>query len=102
MKKVTTLLAVSALLVLVGCGKSNEYTPPADASGEAIFSAACTQCHTPVSQDVAMVLSEGVANKEAIIAKVQSGSMRMPSFTNIQGEAADRLADYVLSHSGSQ
>lgn len=103
MKKLNMLLAASVVLVLVGCGgKSNDYTPAADASGETMFSMACTQCHTPISQDVVMVISESMASKEAIIAKFQSGSMRMPAFENINGEAADRLAEYVLSHSQTQ
>ena len=99
MKKISFVLAVSALFVLVGCGASKDYTPPAGASGENIFSTACTECHKPLSANVAMILSEKVANKEAIIKKFQSGSMRMPAFKNIRGEAADRLADYVLANS---
>ena len=99
MKKLNCALTMSALLILVGCGASKDYTPPADASGETIFSSACTECHKPISANVAMILSEKVANKEAIIKKFQSGSMRMPAFKNIQGEAADRLADYVLANS---
>lgn len=99
MKKLNCALTMSALLILVGCGTSKDYTPPADASGETIFSSACTECHKPISANVAMALSEKVANKEAIIKKFQSGSMRMPAFKNIQGEAADRLADYILTNS---
>ena len=99
MKKICFVLAVSALFVLVGCGASKDYTPPAGASGENIFSTACTECHKPLSANVAMILSENVANKEAIIKKFQGGSMRMPAFKNIQGESADRLADYVLANS---
>lgn len=99
MKKVFFLFVIFVSLVLVGCGKTNDYTPAADASGEAIFGAVCTQCHTPISREVVMVLSEGGATKEGIINKVQSGSMRMPAFVNIQGEAADRLAEYVLANS---
>ena len=99
MKKISFVLAVSALFILVGCGASKDYTPPAGASGENIFSTACTECHKPLSANVAMILSEKVANKEAIIKKFQSGSMRMPAFKNIQGEAADRLAEYVLANS---
>ena len=90
---------ISVLIVLVGCGKSNEYTPAADATGETIFSTACTECHKPVSSDVAIILSSDNANKDAIIKQVQTGSMRMPSFKNIQGEAADRLAEYILANS---
>ena len=99
MEKLKVVLTVSPLLILAGCGTSRDYTPPADASGETIFSTACTECHKPLSANVAMILSEKVANKEAIIKKFQSGSMKMPAFKNIQGEAADRLAEYVLTNS---
>lgn len=99
MEKLKVVLTVSALLILAGCGTSRDYTPPADASGETIFSTACTECHKPLSANVAMILSEKVAKKEAIIKKFQSGSMKMPAFKNIQGEAADRLAEYVLANS---
>jgi len=99
MKKVNSLLVIVVMLVLVGCGKTNDYAPAADASGEAIFGAVCTECHTPISREVVMVIGEGVANKDGIIKKVQSGSRRMSAFPNIQGEAADRLAEYVLANS---
>ena len=99
MKKLNLVLTISALFILVGCGASKDYTPPADASGENIFSSACTECHKPLSANVAMILSEKVTSKEAIIKKFQSGSMKMPAFKNIQGEAADRLAEYVLTNS---
>ena len=99
MKKLNLALTISTLFILAGCGASRDYSPPADASGEKIFSTACTECHKPLSANVAMILSEKVANKDAIIKKFQSGSMRMPAFKNIQGEAADRLAEYVLANS---
>lgn len=99
MKKLNFALTISALFILAGCGASRDYSPPADASGEKIFSTACTECHKPLSANVAMILSEKVANKDAVIKKFQSGSMRMPAFKNIQGEAADRLAEYVLTNS---
>lgn len=99
MKKRGILLSSFVLIALVGCGASNDYSPPADASGERIFSTACTECHKPLKGDVAMILSEKVANKEALKNKFQKGSMRMPAFPNIQGEAADRLADYLLANS---
>ena len=99
MKKLNFALTASVLLILVGCGGGRDYSPPADATGEKIFSSACTECHKPLSANVAMILSENVANKEAIIKKFQGGSMRMPAFKNIQGESADRLADYVLANS---
>lgn len=102
MKKISFLLTISTLIVLAGCGKGSDYTPAADDSGERIFSTVCTECHKPLSGDVAILLSEKMANKDAIISKVQSGSMKMPAFKNIQGEAADRLAEYVLAHSDTK
>lgn len=96
MKKVFWSITI---LLLAGCGTSRDYTPAADATGEQIFSTACTECHKPVSANVAMALSEKTANKEALIKKFQTGSMRMPSFKNIQGESANRLADYILANS---
>lgn len=99
MKKTHLVIAASTALILVGCGGGKDYTPPADASGEQIFTAACSECHKPLSADKAMILSASVANKEAIIKKFQGGSMRMPAFKNIQGDAANRLADYVLANS---
>lgn len=99
MKKLSIVLTFFATVALVGCGSSNDYTPPADASGERIFSTACTECHKPLKGDVAMILSEKMANKDALKNKFQNGSMRMPAFPNIQGEAADRLADYLLANS---
>lgn len=102
MKKMRIVLGTVALVALVGCGAGNDYTPPADASGERIFSTACTECHKPLKGDVAMILSEKVANKDALKQKFQKGSMRMPAFPNIQGEAADRLADYLLENSQIQ
>lgn len=99
MKKLTLVAAVSTLFILVGCGGGRDYSPPTDASGEQIFTTACSECHKPLSADKAMILSTSVASKEAIVKKFQSGSMRMPAFKNIQGDAADRLADYVLKNS---
>ncbi|MBK7353361.1 MAG: cytochrome c [Nitrosomonas sp.] len=99
MRKLNIALTLSTLFIVTGCGGSKDYSPPADASGEQIFSTACTECHKPLSANVAMILSEKVANKDAIIKKFQGGSMRMPAFKNIQGESADRLAEYILTNS---
>ncbi|SET17689.1 cytochrome c551 [Nitrosomonas marina] len=99
MKKTSVVLTFFAAAALIGCGSTSDYTPPADASGEQIFSTACSECHKPLKGDVAMILSEKVANKDALKNKIQNGSMRMPAFKNIQGDAADRLADYLLANS---
>ncbi|MCP5246226.1 MAG: cytochrome c [Burkholderiales bacterium] len=102
MKKLSFALTLLAAAALAGCGGSNDYAPSADATGERIFTTACTECHKPLRGDVAMILSQKVANKEALKNKFQNGSMRMPAFPNIQGEAADRLADYLLANSEVQ
>ncbi|MBK6618489.1 MAG: cytochrome c [Nitrosomonas sp.] len=93
-----TTIAVIALSGLAGCSKTDGYTPSATASGEEIFNMNCTGCHKPLSDGI-IALSENMVTKDAIINKVQNGSMRMTAFPNIQGEPADRLADYVLKNS---
>ena len=100
MKKITILLtAVGLAGSLIGCSKTDNYTPAATASGEEIFSQNCTKCHKPNTDGSVIVLSPAAANKEAIIKKVQMGSMSMTAFPNITGEPADRLAEYVLANS---
>ncbi len=97
MKKISVLLTV-ALVGLAGCSKTDPYTPPENASGEDIFYASCSKCHKPEADRV-MSLSSKMATREAIIEKVQKGSMGMTAFPNIKGEAAERLAEFVLSNS---
>ena len=99
MKKITLLLAVSALASLVGCSKTDSYSPPESASGEDIFYANCTKCHKPEAAGNVMTLTAAVANKDAIIQKIHKGSMSMPAFPNIKGEPAQRLAEFILSNS---
>ncbi|MDV6344870.1 cytochrome c [Nitrosomonas sp. Is37] len=99
MKKVTVLLATVGLAGLIGCGKTDNYTPAVTATGEEIFSLNCTKCHKPNTDGSVLMLSAAMANKDAIIKKVQGGSMGMTAFPNITGEPADRLAEYVLANS---
>jgi len=99
MKTTTLLLATIAVIGLVGCSKTDNFTPAATASGEDIFNLNCTKCHKPNTDGSAMVLNAAVANKDAIIKKVQTGSMSMAAFPNITGEPANRLAEYVLANS---
>ena len=99
MKQVILLLAAIAVVGLVGCSKTDNYTPAATASGEDIFNLNCTKCHKPNTDGSVMVLNAAVANKDAIIKKVQTGSMSMAAFPNITGEPANRLAEYVLANS---
>ena len=99
MKQVTLLVAAVAVVGLVGCTKTDNYTPAATASGEEIFNLNCTKCHKPNIDGSVMLVSAAAANKDAIIKKVQTGSMSMAAFPNITGEPADRLAEYVLANS---
>lgn len=99
MKITTLLLAAIAVIGLVGCSKTDNYTPAATASGEDIFNLNCTKCHKPNTDGSVMVLNAAVANKDAIIKKVQTGSKSMAAFPNITGEPANRLAEYVLANS---
>lgn len=102
MKKMTLLLTASALVSLVGCAKTDNYSPQENASGEDIFYASCTKCHKPESAGTVMTISDKMANKDAIIQKVQKGSMGMTAFPNIKGEPAQRLAEFVLANSKTQ
>lgn len=99
MKKITVLLAIIGLTGLIGCAKTDNYTPAATATGEEIFSLNCTKCHKPNADGSVLMLSAAMANKDAIIKKVQTGSMGMTAFPNIKDESADRLAEYVLANS---
>lgn len=96
MKRVIGLLAIFALM---GCARTDPYTPPENASGEDIFYANCTKCHKPETDGSVMILSSGMTTQEAVIEKVQKGSMRMTSFPNITGGPAERLADFILANS---
>ena len=91
MKKMSFWLTILALVSLAGCSKTDNYTPPENITGDDIFYANCTKCHKPETGSV-MALSSSMANKDAIIQKVQKGSMGMPAFPNIKGEPAQRLA----------
>lgn len=46
-----------------------------------------------------MNLSSEMANVNAITNKILTGSIAMPAFPNIQGEPAQKLAEYVLDNS---
>jgi cytochrome c551 len=99
MKDITLLLIAVASAGLIGCSKTDNYTPAETASGEDMFYANCTKCHKPEAAGNVMTLNTAVANKEAIIEKIQKGSMGMPAFPNIKGESAQRLAEFILANS---
>jgi cytochrome c551 len=99
MNKVKLSLAIAILAGLMGCSKTDPYTPPENATGEDIFYANCTKCHKPETPGTVMTLSTAMANKEAITQKILKGSMSMPAFPNIKGEPAQRLAEFILANS---
>ena len=100
MKNKLMTIASSTLVLLYGC--SNEYTPPTDADGEAIFKTVCVECHS-LSDDrpgnMFFTLNQKNANKTYIAHKVHSGSISMPKFPNIQGRKLELLSEFVLDHS---
>ena len=93
-------LRFSILLImtlLVAC--SREYAPDNNASGEDIYKAACLQCHKPAHNGSIFMLKAEKANKAYIGAKVQYGSLLMPSFPNITGKSLDKLSNFALEQS---
>ena len=98
MKKISLILVSCVFIILVGCTKTDTYTPSNTISGEEIFNLNCTKCHKP-EIDAVIRLSSDKISKEAILKQIQSGSMSMPAFPNIKGESGERLAKYILENS---
>ena len=93
--KYSLLLSVGAASLLAGCSKNDEFTPAVGMNGEAIFQAACAECHEPDDGGYYFELT-----RTADIGKtVRGGGLMMPAFPNIQGEALRSLSDYVMAHS---
>lgn len=93
------LLASCSMVLLSGC--TNDYTPPADADGEAIFNAVCVECHALGDDrpgNMFFTLNQKNANNIYIAHKVHSGSISMPKFPNIQGRKMELLSEFVLDH----
>ena len=94
------LSAFYSSLILMGC--SEDYTPEANADGEAIYQAACAECHSAVSEETPemfFTIDEKNFNKNYVEFKVHNGSFMMPKFPNIKGKKMRRLGEYVLDHS---
>ena len=89
------LLAVAATGLLAGCSKSNDFSPSVGMSGEAIFKAACEECHQADDAGYYFELDAEVNIPDRVL----NGGLMMPSFPNIQGEALRSLEEYVTSHS---
>lgn len=97
MFKTSTSIAMIALLTSA-CSGSNNFSPKPEMSGKEIFAAACVECHTPVGESV-MEISADMKDVDQVANKVLSGSLMMPSFPNLQGESARKLAEYVVENS---
>ena len=95
-KRFVTLFFV--VFSLSACSSSNDFMPSPDMTGEDIFNAVCVECHQPEG-DAIMSVGAFMRDKDKITNKVLQGSMMMPSFPNIQGEPAQKLAEYVLNNS---
>lgn len=93
--KYTLLLTVGVASLLAGCSKNDDFSPAAGMNGEAIFKAACVECHQPDDGGYYFTL----AKTADIGKKVSGGSTMMPAFPNIQGEALRSLEEYVTTHS---
>jgi len=93
-------LRLGAVLLASAC--TSEYQPPAEADGEAIFQAACAECHTPLSDktpEIYFALHPKNFNAGYISHKVYRGGLTMPKFPHIKGAKMRQLTEYVLSHS---
>ena len=85
-------------LLITACSGSNKFSPTPEMGGKEIFAAACVECHKPVGESV-MEISADMKDVDKITNQVLSGNMTMPSFPNIQGESARKLAEYVMENS---
>ena len=91
---------LSVAVVAAGC--TRDYTPESSATGEAIFKAACAECHQaedPDSPEMYFTLNSKNANPTFVAHKVHTGSFMMPKFPNIKGSKMRALSTYVLDHS---
>ena len=95
----TLLFASSTILLLAGC--SRDYTPVAGATGEEIFKAACLECHEAIEgkENIYYEVSSDKKNAEFFAKKISSGSLLMPKFPNVTGEALKAVSQYAAEHS---
>lgn len=89
---------ITIALLTTACSGSNEFSPTPEMSGKEIFATACVECHSPVGESV-MEISADMKDADKVANQVLSGSFMMPSFPNIQGESARKLAKYVVENS---
>ncbi len=93
------LLTASISLLLSACSK--DYTPAAGATGETIFKQACMECHEAIEgkDNIYYELASDNKNIDFFQQKISSGSLIMPKFPNITGEALTAVSQYALEHS---
>ncbi|MCU7940053.1 MAG: cytochrome c [gamma proteobacterium symbiont of Bathyaustriella thionipta] len=98
MKKLL-LLSASAGLLLSGC--SRDYTPAAGATGEAIFKAACLECHEAIEgkDTIYYEIASEKRSTDFFAKKISSGSLIMPKFPNITGDSLKAVSQYAFEHS---
>ena len=98
-----SLLGLLGLTLAVsGCSRSNDYTPPADATGEAMFQVACIGCHEAGNDGKHFELSADKAKPSVIAEKITGGSLAMPGFPNVKGDKLTQLSEYAISVSKVQ
>ena len=94
------VVAFGVTIIVAGC--TRDYTPESSATGEAIYKAACSECHQaedPKSPDIYFTLNSKNANANYIAHRVHTGTFMMPKFPNIKGSKMRALSSYVLDHS---
>ena len=96
------VIGIPLVLLVAACSKTSDYTPESGASGEDIFKSACVECHSPMEGGHYFELGTDMNNVGAVSKKINEGSFAMPAFPQIQGEALQGLAEYVLSKSKAE
>ena len=100
MNKTTKLwLTLTGCALIAGCSGSNSYTPAAGVPGGKIYADACANCHSAAQK---FEIAADIATIEAVSNKIKQGSLGMPSFPNIQGDALKAVAEYVVKNSAKK
>ncbi len=97
MKTKQLLVIISTLFILNGCSK--DYNPSDNETGISMYQTACSQCHKKDAKGFIFSFDSDNANVDYIQQRVESGSLMMPKFPNIQGEKLQQLSEYILKNS---